>query len=258
MIRIFVATLSVMCLASAHEVHTGQCPGFTPMAGFDWEKFSSGVWYVTEKFGTSGTCLTYEFKTDNLGFKSIEQINEIPYTNKLGIDNHYVYEGKLFTPQESKPANMIVRFPLNLIGSASFVVLDTDYDNYGLVCTCQDVNLYLLTAHRRSCSLLHRNPVADNSPTSAQMKKLLDSQVDDASHDFDVISHENCSYDTDKGFNINVDEILNGKEPEVMTEEEYDAIYGDYEGVVEVLSAQQLNNIKKIECQKTGKCEELQ
>ena len=43
--------------------------------------------------------------------------------------------------------------------------------------------------------------------------------MDGASHDFDVISHENCSYDTDKGFNINVDEILNGKEPEVMTQE---------------------------------------
>ena len=37
-------------------------------------QFSFGVWYVTEKFGTKGTCLTYEFKTDNLGFKSIEQV----------------------------------------------------------------------------------------------------------------------------------------------------------------------------------------
>ena len=25
----------------------------------------------------------------------------------------------------------------DIIGSASFVVLDTDYDNYGLLCTCQ-------------------------------------------------------------------------------------------------------------------------
>merc|ERR1712004_736945 len=83
------------------------------MAGFNWEKFSAGVWYVTEKFGTKGTCLTYQFKTDNLGFKSVEQINQIAYTNQLGIDNSYVYEGKLYTPQESKPANMIVRFPLN-------------------------------------------------------------------------------------------------------------------------------------------------
>ena len=68
--------------------------------------------------------------------------------------------------------------------------------------------------------------------------------MDDASHDFDVISHENCNYDTDKGFNINVDEILNGKEPEMMTEEEYDAIYGDYEQEAEVLSTQQVTRIR--------------
>ena len=37
-------------------------------------QFSSGVWYVTEKFGTRSRCLTYEFKTDTLGFKSIEQV----------------------------------------------------------------------------------------------------------------------------------------------------------------------------------------
>ena len=29
---------------------------------------------MTEKFGTKGTCLTYQFKTDNLGFKSVEQV----------------------------------------------------------------------------------------------------------------------------------------------------------------------------------------
>ena len=68
-------------------------------------------------------------------------------------------------------------------------------------------------------------------------------KVDDASHDFDVISHENCSYDTDKGLHINVDELLNGKEPEMMTDEEYDLIYGDYDPDAEVLSAQQVTTI---------------
>ena len=29
---------------------------------------------MTEKFGTKSTCLTYEFKTDSLGFKSVEQV----------------------------------------------------------------------------------------------------------------------------------------------------------------------------------------
>ena len=68
--------------------------------------------------------------------------------------------------------------------------------------------------------------------------------MDDASHDFDVISHEACSYDTNKGLHINVDEILNGKEPETLTQEEYDAIYGDYEADAEVLSAQQVTSIR--------------
>ena len=68
--------------------------------------------------------------------------------------------------------------------------------------------------------------------------------MDDASHDFDVISHEDCSYDTDKGLHINVDEILNGKEAETMTQEEYDAIYGDYEADAELLSAHQVTSIR--------------
>ena len=25
-------------LVTGHELHTGQCPTFTPMQGFDWEK----------------------------------------------------------------------------------------------------------------------------------------------------------------------------------------------------------------------------
>jgi len=70
---------------------------------------------VTEKFGTNSECLTYEFKTDGLGFKSIEQVNQIPYTDQLGIDNSYIYTGKLYTPQESLPSKMIVKFPLSMI-----------------------------------------------------------------------------------------------------------------------------------------------
>ena len=41
MMRFLVTTLSLVCVASAHEMHTGQCPRFNPMAGFDWEKVSS-------------------------------------------------------------------------------------------------------------------------------------------------------------------------------------------------------------------------
>jgi len=210
-------------------------------------QFSSGVWYVTEKFDTKSTCLTYEFKTDNLGFKSIEQINQIPYTDKLGIDNHYIYTGKLYTPQESKPANMIVRFPLNIIGSSNFVVLDTDYSESGLVCTCQDINLLFTFAHRRSCSILHRDPQADTAESSARLKSLLNSQVEDASHDFDQIQHSDCNYGDESGFNINVDKILGqGDSGEVtITDENYDLYYGDYEAQVEILSSDEIEELKK-------------
>merc|ERR1712038_1036190 len=218
MIVILSLVLTLLGRSDSHSMHSGQCPNFTPMSGFDWDKFSSGLWYVTQKFDTKSTCLTYEFKTDNLGFKSIEQTNEIPYTEQLGIDNHYIYTGKLYTPQESVPANMIVRFPLNIIGSASFVVLDTDYDNYGLLCTCQDVNLVLTYAHRRSCSILHRDPDPSeaNTETAAAAKRLLDSQVAAASHDFDAIPHSGCSYDTSGSLNINVDTLLGGGKEEAM------------------------------------------
>ena len=32
------------------------------------------MWYVTQKFATRSTCLTYEFTTDELGFKEITQV----------------------------------------------------------------------------------------------------------------------------------------------------------------------------------------
>jgi len=73
-----------------------------------------------------------------------------------------------------------------LVGASSFVVLDTDYENSGLVCTCQDLNLFITKAHRRSCSILQRDAVEDSNITD-KMFTILDSQLEDASHDFDRI-----------------------------------------------------------------------
>merc|ERR1712037_682087 len=134
--------VSTCCLSAlGHEYFPGQCPNFTPMSGFDWAKFSTGVWYVTQKFATKSSCLTYQFKTDDLGFKSIEQVRQLPYSERVGLDHEYIYTGKLYAPQESSPAKMIVRFPLNVVGSSSFTVLDTDYDSQAMVCTCQDFDI---------------------------------------------------------------------------------------------------------------------
>merc|ERR1712156_1311736 len=200
----------IACLSASvfgHEYFPGQCPNFTPMSGFDWQKFSSGLWFVTQKFATESTCLTYEFKTDELGFKSIEQVRQLPYSERVGLDHEYTYTGKLYAPQESSPAKMIVRFPLNVVGSSSFIVMDTDYENHAMVCTCQDVDLFLSYVHRRSCSILQRVPEEDPTITE-KMSQLLNGQIEDASHDFDKIKQEGCEYDKEKVLNIDVDKIL--------------------------------------------------
>ena len=75
---------------------------------------------------------------------------------------------------------------LDLLGPSSFVVLVTDYENSGLLCTCQDLNLFITKAHRRSCSILQRDNLEDTNITE-QMSTILDNQLEDASHDFDRI-----------------------------------------------------------------------
>merc|ERR1711936_690753 len=209
--------LSVLCClaVSGHEYFPGQCPSFTPMSGFDWDKFSTGIWFVTQKFATKSTCLTYEFKTDDLGFKSIEQVRQLPYTDRVGLDHEYIYTGKLYTPLESSPAKMIVRFPLNVVGSSSFTVLDTDYDNHAMVCTCQDVDLFFAHVHRRSCSIQQRGK-NENTEVTKTMKELLDGQVENASHDFDKIKQAECEHDKEKALNIDVDKILGLKGDELL------------------------------------------
>ena len=49
----------------------------------------------------------------------------------------------------------------DILGSASYVIMDTDYDSYALLCTCQARDIILWTLHRRSCTILQRDPVKD-------------------------------------------------------------------------------------------------
>merc|ERR1712234_57811 len=201
MLRLFLLVAVVTVSTRGHEYFPGQCPNFTPMSGFDWDKFSTGLWYVTQKFATKSSCLTYQFKTDDLGFKSIEQVRQLPYSERVGLDHEYIYTGKLYAPQESSPARMIVRFPLNVVGSSSYIVLDTDYDSYAMVCTCQDMDLFFTYAHRLSCSIMQRRSEEDSAITN-RMRELLNSQVENASHDFDKIKQEGCEYNKERVLNI--------------------------------------------------------
>merc|ERR1712080_715303 len=90
-----------------HSISPGKCPNFPPLQDFDWSRFSQGIWYITQKFSTSSSCLTYKFKTDSLGFKSVEQVRQLPFVGSLGLDHEYIYKGQLYAPQQTTPAKMI-------------------------------------------------------------------------------------------------------------------------------------------------------
>merc|ERR1712211_171206 len=194
----FPLVLLLASVATAHEYFPDKCPEFQPMQGFDWDKFADGVWYVTQKFATRSTCLTYEFTTDELGFKEITQLRQLPYSEKVGLDHEYKYTAKLY-----------VRLPLNPIGAASFVVLDTDYSSYALICTCQEIDLFITTGHRRSCSILQRAVEEDEAITD-KLIELLDSQVPDSSHDFDPIKQEGCEHGRGKAWTIDPEKVIGG------------------------------------------------
>jgi len=87
------------------------------------------------------------------------------------------------------------------------VVLDTDYDKSGLVCTCQDFSLFITRGHRRSCSILQRTAIEDTNITD-RLVTLLDSQLEGASSDFDKIKQEGCNYNSTTGITIDIDQIL--------------------------------------------------
>ena len=75
-------------------------------------------------------------------------------------------------------------------GRESLVVLDTDYSASGLVCTCQDVSLFVLRGHRVSCSILQRDNIEDASVTQ-RLTALLNTQLGENTFEFefDKINH---------------------------------------------------------------------
>ena len=63
------------------------------------------------------------------------------------------------------------------------------------------MDLFLTYAHRRSCSILQRDPDEDAGVTE-NMSALLDGQIEEASHDFDRIKQDGCEYNKEKVLNI--------------------------------------------------------
>merc|ERR1712212_1466411 len=253
MLESAVTLMSFISFVTAHQYYNGGCPNFTPMQGFDWNKFSVGLWYVTEKFDTNSTCLTYSFKEDSSGVKSVEQVRQLTNKNGVRFDHDYIYAGKLSVPDESNLASMMVKFPLNRAGLASYTVLDTDYNSCSMVCTCQDFKIFWKLLHRVSCSILQRSPLEDLNIADkvelegddiliARLKKLIRYKY---ARKFGKINHDGCQYERGKAKQIDVykilanaigsneDEVFDFDEYPSVTEEEKNAIIAEFSRNVE-------------------------
>merc|ERR1712014_18984 len=128
-----------------------------------------------------------EFRTDSDGFKCVEQVRQVSPSE---AEYAYKYTGQLAQSADSSPAEMMVRFPLNKFGASDFVILDTDYLTYGLVCTCQGLQLFFT-------SILQRSSTEDPGITE-RMRDLLYRQIEDTRDDFNKINQEGCDYDKER------------------------------------------------------------
>lgn len=204
-----VLLLASLELISGHSYNLGACPQFTPMPDFDWDLFSNGTWYPVAKTSTSGRCLTENFIKSEDGFKSLKQTSQSPVARTIGLNEETEIIGRLSQPEVmTRPSNMIIEFPLNMLGASSYVVVATDYARTALTCTCQDAGLLGLYVNRRSCSVLQRQPQVDNNLLD-EVLELMKEEEGLTSHDLDhmdLIDQENCNYGG-RPLTINVNNI---------------------------------------------------
>ncbi|XP_053617700.1 apolipoprotein D-like [Plodia interpunctella] len=197
---LFGALLAACHGVYSHTYHLGECPIVEPMPGFEMNRLL-GVWYVMQKTSTASHCITYNFtKTPEPGKYEIEQISQHFILGLTPLKHDYKYKGVLTVPDPSVPAKMKVNFPLSVAGSASYIVLSTDYTNYAAIFTCQ----HLPIGHRRSATILSRTKELDRMYTDKMRQKLSSYGVDP--FDLSIISQSDCPHHKQgEGVNINID-----------------------------------------------------
>ncbi|XP_071450534.1 apolipoprotein D-like [Hetaerina americana] len=198
---ILVALFAVFHSAWGHTYHLGSCPQAEAMQNFQMNKFL-GKWYVIQKTSTASKCIFYNFTLgEEPGEYRIVQASEHFLLGLTNVDHAYVYTGALRMKNHSNPADMIVRFPLSVAGTASYKVVVTDYDNFATIFTCQK----LAFANRQSASILSRTPILDKMYIDKARSRLNTIGVDP--HDLSIIDQTNCRVNTTgDGVKINIDE----------------------------------------------------
>lgn len=197
MIKLCAIFALYQSLVSAHTYHLGEkCLDVEPVKKFDINRFS-GVWYAIQKTSTASRCLLYNITATDL--RKMYTITQVSVNPVVGLvkDNLYRYQGHLELSDETKDGKLSVKFPLSLAGLASFIVFDTDYDNYAGIYSCQSIAF----THRQTAVILSRKPTLEKSITDKLRDRLARDQVNP--FDLSIISHDKCNYNTNYTLEIN-------------------------------------------------------
>uniref|UniRef100_A0A224XZV7 Putative triabin n=1 Tax=Panstrongylus lignarius TaxID=156445 RepID=A0A224XZV7_9HEMI len=132
-IIIAVIIFGILTLASSA---TNKCSKDKAMDGFDPAKFFNGTWYVVEEMNATSPVVCQVLKTE--GVEGFSYLVESGY-NYNNEQEKYECNGK----KGEKKDQFVYRCKSNKNGcenknfDVDFAVLDTDYEDYGLVSRCR-------------------------------------------------------------------------------------------------------------------------
>lgn len=180
-----VLGLALVGAVTPHSLGLGSCPKVPAITNFQTKQFM-GTWYVIEIFGRQTKCMTLTFKQASDTSLTVTEGMEFYLLDKVNIDYAHTNTGTLNVKDSSNPAQMTVKWPDNIVGSATFSVVDTDYESYGLIVECQKLWL----ASRTNAAILSRTPTL--APELITKLKGTVDGLDLDSTDFSSMRHDNC------------------------------------------------------------------
>merc|ERR1712179_863636 len=226
MMFVVVLGLALIGVVHPHTYGLGGCPTVPAVTNFQTEQFLK-TWYVIEIFVRQTKCMSLTFNKVSNSSLSVTEAMEFYLLDNINVDYSHANTGTLNIEDPANPAKMRVKWPDNILGSATFSVVDTDYESYALIVECQKLWL----ASRTTAAILSREPTL--APELITKLKGTVDGMDLDSTDFSSMRHENCIPDGQADFDFNFDESIrkntfgfleDEKVQTILTEEDLAAI----------------------------------
>jgi len=188
-------------IVTPHTIGLGSCPKIPAATNFQTEQFN-GTWYVIEIFGRQTKCMSLTFNKVSDTSLSVTEAMEFYLLGNINVDYAHTNTGTLNIEDPANSAQMRVKWPDNILGSATFTVVDTDYEGYALIVECQ--KLWLVS--RTNAAILSRTPTLAPELIT-KLKGTVDS-LDLDSTDFSSMRHDNCIPEGQADFEFAFDETV--------------------------------------------------